>query len=324
MSTCKICSSPNNKFVLNWGTYKILKCETCKVLYSDPFPTEQELEEFYQGFMFNKPESYELKKNLASKRKELAVLFDLSEISANEQRPKFLDLGGGTGVSVKAFEQYYGDAYYFDLDKQAQEFVNNVLGIRNDRIIIDIENSSLKFEYVLSDNVIEHVTDPQGFVKSLISHADSGGTIVIKTPHGRNTEFYFNPYLLLGAYFKKSLKFNSFMEGVKGLFRRYWHCDPQRHLYSFSRKSLDVLADSCKDQIASHKISYYSIPLFTNTLTKTFFTRDKKASFVRSVLFRLIILPFIPVEVVLQLLKELLLAIGVVSPGGIILTLRKK
>ena len=73
----------------------------------------------------------------------------------------------------------------------------------------------------------------------------------------------------------------------------------------------------------SHQIAYYEVPWFENTITKQFFSKDKRLKGIASLAVRLIIFPIIPIETVLQVVRKLLLRLKLLSPGGIILIINK-
>jgi hypothetical protein len=153
---------------------------------------------------------------------------------------------------------------------------------------------------------------------------EEGGTIVIKTPNASNTESIFNPVITLKGYFLSGLKYNSLKRALQAYFTRFWHCDPPRHFYSFSKKSLTHLVAKLKAETVDFEISYNKCPWFANTITQQFFKKDKRLKGFKSFLIRLIVLPVIPLEILLQITRRLLLQMGVLSPGGIILRINKQ
>jgi hypothetical protein len=104
----------------------------------------------------------------------------------------------------------------------------------------------------------------------------------------------------------------------------FWHCDPPRHLYSFSKQSLEVIMNTSQFQDFEYRISFYEIPWFAHTVTYQFFSLDKKLSLLNSILLRLLIWPLVPIEAVLQILRKLLLSLGLLTAGGIILEIRRQ
>lgn len=319
MNTCPACNTENTQKYLDWKKFTINKCQGCKLIFALPTPTEDELAEYYQGFLFNKPEKYEIEKKVSLKIKELKHLFKVD----NLENKTFLDFGGGTGVAFKAATELGLKAYYFDLDKQAEEFTKTNLGLTDDFIIKDMASDDRNYDLIFSDNVIEHLIDPVSFLETLTKKLNKNGTLVIKTPHGGNTAIFFNPYMAFKSYFLQAIKYNSVFKSLIVLFKVFWHCDPPRHIYSFSKDSFKFLVNKTNVKNISHETSYYEAPIFSNTITKQFFTRDKNLSLIKSILVRLIIFPIIPIETTFQLIGKILLKLKILSPEGIILTIKR-
>ena len=128
-------------------------------------------------------------------------------------------------IAVKLFVV---GGYVSDIDQEAKAFVIDNFGLESTHDIQDLINTEKRFDIIFSDNVIEHVPDYKAYVKNLTSKLNRGGTLLIKTPHGRNTEIFMNPFYVFKEIFKKSIKYNSFPATVRSIYRRIWHCDPPR------------------------------------------------------------------------------------------------
>lgn len=150
-------------------------------------PSASTLNKYYQGFLFNAPNVKDINKEIELKRRDLVSLFNFTT-----DRRNFLDCGGGMGSSYKAACELNLNVYYHDLDKEAESFVISNYGLSNKFVVDDLSRTSLTFDYIFSDNVIEHVICPINFVKELFKSLNASGEIVIKTPHVGNTESYFD------------------------------------------------------------------------------------------------------------------------------------
>ncbi|WP_243414808.1 methyltransferase domain-containing protein [Flagellimonas aquimarina] len=236
---------------------------------------------------------------------------------------KFLDFGAGTGIAYKAACELGFECYYQDLDNEAKDFTIKNFGLQSKNIIEDIESCDKKFDLIFSDNVIEHVKTPFTFIENLLNLLNDGGQLVIKSPHSGNTETYFNPMISINKYLFTALKYNSIKMTFRGFLKRFWHCDPPRHLYSFSKDSFKYLVEKSKHVGISHEILYYRTSWFSNTVTKRFFSRDKKKSPLKSIVIRLLVWPIILIEGILQVFQKVLLSLGLLSPAGIIFKVYK-
>jgi SAM-dependent methyltransferase len=191
---CPICNFVECRKLIDWKDFEILKCKQCQLIYCSPIPTDDYLENFYQGFLFKPPLPVEIRKKVNQKVKELRKQFQLWD-SDVYRSSSFFDYGGGVGIAYGAAVNLGLNAYYYDLDKAAIDFAQRIFGLKNKHIIKNLHGNTQKFDYILADNVIEHVRDPAEFVYQLASRLMKGGKLIIKTPHGANSETYLNPLI---------------------------------------------------------------------------------------------------------------------------------
>jgi len=313
---CLICNSSNSYKILSWEEYSICRCLTCKVIFTNPLPDSQFLKEYYQGFLFNIPKDSEIGKQIENRKKELKNLFSFGE--DNLRNKKFLDYGGGTGSVYRAMNELGLETYYHDLDIEAREFVRQKHGLKDEFNVENIQNTKLKFDYILSDNVIEHVKEPIKFVGDLRNVLTKEGTLIIKTPHARNSEAYFYPLITVQSYLLRALRYNSFLKSLKSYFFRFWHCDPPRHLFGFSEMNLRLTAKMAGFKEDEIEILYYRLPLWKYSFTSMVFTFYDAKSY-KAMFFRLLLIPIIPFELISKLIQFILCKINILTPGGIIL-----
>lgn len=320
MPNCPICQHTKVRSLLSWKRFTIHKCRHCRLIFTTPLPSEEELEEYYQGFLFKPPTPEEIAQRTAFRKADLLRFFGKHKKTIT---PRFLDYGGGTGLSFNAARQLGWDAYYQDLDQEAQAFTIENFGLRPEKTIDHISSTDQRFDYILSDNVIEHVKDPVAFVSELVGGLSDGGLLAFKTPHAANSEVLLIPHISLRTYFKTALQYNGFFKVLKAYFHRFWHCFPPRHLYSFSKRSLIELVNRLEHQDFSYQIDYYQIRPFLYSFSKQYFSKDKRLKVWQSVLVRVLGFPFMLLELLMIGLKVLLLRIGALSPAGIILIIKK-
>jgi len=323
MKNCPICKNSRIAEVVDWDSFKIFKCNNCKLVYAQPLPTDEQLLQFYQGFLFKQPKLSGIEKEPKNRKKELKYLFNLSADDKTLMNKTFLDYGGGTGIVFKAVTDLGLAPFYYDIDQQAIEFTKNNFGMKSDQMILEIETCQRNFDFIFSYNVIEHIKNPLEFITKLYKKLEVGGTLILKTPNTSNTETYFNPFISVRDYVFRGIPSNGIIKSAKIWFTRSWHCDSPRHIYSFSKKSFDSLIEQMGISNENYEIGYYSTPWFSNTPTKQFFSKDKHGNFLKSLVTRLITWPVVIVEFVLQSLKWLFLKLNLVSPGGITLKINR-
>ncbi len=323
--SCPICDSSQASEYLNYGEFAICNCENCKVLFTWPLPSDEYLTKFYQGFMYSDgqagfmPSPKELEQQLQVRIGEIKKLFDVDEQSAKGKR--FLDFGGGTGAAFGAARKIGFDAYFFDVDENAISYVEKSFNTSSESMIRDLNAVQQDFDYILCDNVIEHVQEPLGLIKLLHSRLAPGGKLIFKTPMAKNTEMYFCP-LVSVAYAKRAIKHNGVLGGLKAYFRPYWHCEPPRHLFGFSDKSLVQAAVRTGISEENISICHYRIGYWSNTFAQRLFRMIKYGAGKKSWMVPLAAIALIP-EFFIKLLQLPLTLLNLLSPSGVILVLKK-
>ena len=316
---CPICY--DKKKLLDWekGT-SIFQCNNCKLIYSNPLPTNKELVDFYQGFLWAKPIKNKIRKEIINKKIELTKLFNLDIVDRVEgsNHPTFLDYGGGVGISTKAMQELGFDSYYSDIDKKSIAYIKETLSIDEQHILNPSRLSEKMFDAILADNVIEHELNPAELISKLYNSLNKNGILIFKTPQARNVETLFFPAISIGVYFIRFLKNNSIKNSLIGYKNRYWHCDPPRHLYSFSKESMVQLLNRL--HIENYNINNYSSPSFQYSITKYIFSKPKNS---KGVFIKIIIFPLIPLETILGLVHFILIKLNMISSIGITIKINK-
>lgn len=320
MIKCCACNSEHVKKILVINGFDVYKCMNCGLIFTYPMPQDEELQKFYQGFLFEKPDENKIQKQLVIRKKELTDQFKLNQETNSTK--KFLDYGGGTGVAYKAAFDLGLNSFYYDIDEKSIEFVKTEFNLDNKFHITNPEIGENYFDYIFCDNVIEHIKDPEYFVNNLYSKLNKGGMLVIKTPNASNFETYFVVIIWLLNYFKRALKENSFKDTFNAVFvHRYWHCDPPRHLYSFSSESLkNVVSKVTKDDKVSVSVDYYHLPFLKYSLGETILNIGNPLK--RIVLF-IAALPLIVTEFYFLLWHLVLVKLKVISRTGLIVKIEK-
>tara|TARA_R110000868_G_scaffold70816_6_gene207940 strand:+ start:347 stop:1312 length:966 start_codon:yes stop_codon:yes gene_type:complete len=319
LQKCPICNDEKVEELIDWNSFKIHRCLKCKLLFATPLPSEEQLMQFYQGFLFKQPDIAAIQKEIQARKKEIKGLFGLDSIDGQS----FLDYGGGTGVVFKAITELGLVPYYYDIDEKAIEFTKSNFGLRSDQMVLNIKTCEKRFNYIFSDNVIEHILDPYDFIDALYQKLEKGGKLILKTPNASNTETYFNFLIVFQSYFIRAIPSNGILKSTRVLFKRSWHCDPPRHIYSFTKESFDCLMEKMGIPKSNYEIDYYSTPWFSNTITKQFFSKDKHNNVLKSIILRIITVPVVILEVVLQTLKWLFINLNLVSKSGLVLKIDK-
>jgi len=170
------------------------------------------------------------------------VAFDLvlKVIKDKKEVKNILDVGCGFGLLSKELKKTYPklDLYGIENAKEAsqssQKFLKLLQYNIEDMTLIKRKLKSQKFDIIIFSDVLEHLYDPVGVIKSYQSLLKHDGTIVVSVPNIANI---FSRIALLFGYFNYS------ETGVMD----------KTHIRFFNRKNLKQLAKESDLKIVSQK-----------------------------------------------------------------------
>lgn len=316
---CSVCNSDDVVFICKVNGFMAYRCRNCGLIFTSPMPDDRIINEFYQGFLFEKPELSDLKLKIPRKKRELMQTVGLSESNCNGK--SFLDYGGGTGLTFAAAQSCGFETYYYDIDNQAIKFTIDNFGLKPEYIISNPETDLRKFDVIMCDNVIEHLKQPDYLLRLLFGKLQKGGVLIIKTPRASNTESIFIFAVWGLVYFKKALYENGLSTALKSvIIHRYWHAEPPRHLFSFSDESIMILAQKICGNDINIDIDSYEMPLFRYSLGDIFRHIAKPSL---RIIIIILLFPLILIELPIFILKFLLVKARLVSLAGMIVKIQK-
>jgi 2-polyprenyl-3-methyl-5-hydroxy-6-metoxy-1,4-benzoquinol methylase len=221
--------------------YDYHSCSNCGFIFQHPLPTLEQISSFYPKEYEVYEEESRLKKISSFRKSVLKKYYGYTHLKTNPLNDalcfitkffsnkhevhykldgKLLDVGCGNG-------RYLDGMKKLGWQTKGVEFNESAVGVCNlsglnvhhgDLFSANFEKDS--FDVINVSHVIEHVPNPKEFFTELSRVLKENGTLIIKTP---NSE-------ALGRKF----------------FNTNWYAnDVPRHLYLFSEKNLNVLADLC-------------------------------------------------------------------------------
>lgn len=232
---CPVCNSGKYKVYERFGSdlqYTYVKCNNCGMIYQSPRP------EYNQHFIDAAYASYyqyaaNLQLNDLTEIRESSVGMFKKEIEYisryDKKKTAVLDIGSGMGTFLYAAKPVYKEAIGLDVSKQMASFVEKQLSVKV--FVQQFEEFSYpqKFSLIHMSHVIEHVPDPNLWLRKAKDMLDEDGILVINVPNKYSFSFR------LQHLFVKL--------GVKRQFSNAWS-DPSRtpdHLFEPTIRSMKYL-----------------------------------------------------------------------------------
>jgi 2-polyprenyl-3-methyl-5-hydroxy-6-metoxy-1,4-benzoquinol methylase len=163
----------------------------------------------------------------------------LKRITRHGRFSSLLDVGAGNGYFVALAAREFGlRSTGLEISAEEIRFARAVVGVqlRNE----DVAQHPGVYDVVTCFNVLEHVSDPQGFLSAAIDRMKPGGLLVLTTP---------NPGCI-----------HARVKGIEG-----WNMvDPPHHINLFSRRALQQMLAARNMQV----VSYETISTYINFVRK--------------------------------------------------------
>ncbi|HUA33047.1 MAG TPA: class I SAM-dependent methyltransferase [Candidatus Binataceae bacterium] len=227
----------------------VVACDNCRTETILPHPGTNQLHDFYTDYYntetpeTNMPLLIERSARLFEDLREAMTLADLTALP-------YLEVGFGNGASLLAAAQAGMEAVGIDVDQsKVREVANRAsrLGLKIDLKCGDLNDEvelEGRFSLIKASQVIEHLLDPVGFVRTLIRVLAPRGYLYLECPN--NTAAFLRVKNLLRRQFKRMNFYNSLKIG--------------EHLWGFGKpglcellRRLDLDIISCRSYPIRHR-----------------------------------------------------------------------
>ena len=174
---CPICESSNHEKVAEKYSYDIHKCEACSLIFICPLPSEQELTEFYENYHKSKQYKDKIESKIKRAKKRIRSV-------TKDSTKSFLDIGCNLGFATEAARSLGHKAMGIDVDSDAIRQAKRRFPGANFRYmpIEELADMNEKFDVLYCSEVIEHLTDPVGFLRASKAVMNEGAVFFLTTP----------------------------------------------------------------------------------------------------------------------------------------------
>lgn len=194
--------------------YQLLECNNCQLIFQKNIPDKEFSNELYDKII--SPEK-SLQKKMDSKNLNLKYDNEIRLIKRifKNKKIRILEFGAGWGFWASRAKEKGLDVDAFELSKSRIDFMKN----KGINVIEDLKKDINQYDFIYSDQTLEHISDPHQIFKEFLPNLKKGGFILLNFP----TSFLFK-YQLTKNYIP--------------------HKDaghPLEHINTFNRKSFNYL-----------------------------------------------------------------------------------
>lgn len=216
---CPVCGKNCDRLKWSLEGYSFSRCCSCGLLYQNPQPLQEELVRRYDTRYFD----YEIENEEAYLQLMLLGLKDAGFFGEIEERfsgqGSFLDIGCATGSLLFYMKERGWRGCGVEVCEEAAEYARSTRGL-------DVRTGTLEkvklpgesFDVIHASHLIEHLTDPRGFIQELSRLMKPGGYTFLVTPNAGGFQAV--------------------------LFASRWRSAIADHMFLFSKKNLTRLLES--------------------------------------------------------------------------------
>ena len=191
---CTVCGSIHRKAVWPLRSFTFYQCTECGLYYQYPQPVQGDLTTRYDDAYF----SYELENEGNFFHLMLKTLKDISFDTNSsgllkQHNPCFLDVGCATGMLLEYIRTFGWNVFGVEVCPASAEY-----GQKTRKV--DIFNGTFEdasypdemFSVVHSSHLIEHLTNPAGFIREVYRVLKPGGLFITTTPNASGLQAVIN------------------------------------------------------------------------------------------------------------------------------------
>ncbi len=243
------------------GNYILVECSKCKLVYQKSIPGNFLMSCIYEKWVNQEiNHKYNLKHHgIGQATKNFKEIFTLVKyFKKPPNQLDFLDFGLGWGIWAKMAQSFAINISGVELSKSKLENAQK----HNIRIVDFQTLPTMKFDYINTEQVFEHIEDPYQTLMILKMALKPGGIIKLSVPHGQELKKKLNQMKVSGRFD---------MENIREV-------APFQHINCFNHDSLLYLAKRAglKQKILGSVDVSYVKPKDVKFPNKLFWTQTKR------------------------------------------------
>jgi SAM-dependent methyltransferase len=182
--TCPLCGSSNVKVDFDFNGFEITRCGGCGFVYTNPIPSEAELQRYYSTYAGESDEAYVPYHSLTRRLKYAAFARFIKRYFPAGKKIRLLEIGCSQGDLLNAVrDDPQFEAMGIDY---AVNSVNYARSIGLNAEVTDLFAKQFldeSFDLVVSIHVVEHVRQPREWLTEIHRVLARGGVVFLVTPN---------------------------------------------------------------------------------------------------------------------------------------------
>ncbi len=176
---CNLCGASDYSYYKNpSGDSKIVRCNKCGLIFTNPQPVESEIAEMLDKEASPAQEVLDIEKD------KFKIYLDEIETLTRGKKGKLLDIGCGFGYLLAIAKERGWDTYGVEFNKKRVDLILEKYGIKV--FCGDLSGAKYQpdsFDAVTIIEVLEHMLDPSLFLKEVNRIVKKDGLVAIVTPN---------------------------------------------------------------------------------------------------------------------------------------------
>lgn len=184
---CRVCGADRATPRLAFGEYRVVECEGCGLLSTDPLMSDAERARLYDAY-YGSAEAARFRSRIA----EAAMRWfrrrrarELARRLGGVEGRRILDVGCGRGEMLGALQRRGADVYGTQLSEAAARVAASRIG--PDRVfvgeLVDARYPDAFFDCVTIWHVLEHVANPLQLLREVARVLKPGGFLYVEVPN---------------------------------------------------------------------------------------------------------------------------------------------
>ncbi len=220
---CNLCGEDDTRLVQKAEEpYRVVRCKNCGLVYTNPHPDREVIEEHYQEDYYREWIERQMKRRVPMWKRRL------KDLQKHKSNGRLLDVGFGCGTFLKLAREGGFEVFGTEISEYACRYAQHVLEL--DVFRGELEEARLpseSFDLVTLWHCLEHLADPKAALKEIHRVLKKNGLLLVAVP---NLDNYITRVLYVLA---RGKRLKLFSVNAKEL-----------HLWHFTTQSLAALLNA--------------------------------------------------------------------------------